>query len=359
MIPPYLVKSVLRFVDVETLLQAQEVFKETLQDSHLWILLCQQHKHSMNGGPLWREHFWSQHQLQTNWLTGKCSTVHQNWAAIDEAFLSISPLMAVALPCRSPSATIHRLETRSEDKEEIYSQQRHAITCVCQEGPYVVLADCVGRITAWQRGTSGNRPIGVFEGNGVEVGALLLDAGHVVVAGAEDGSITIYSWPGSASPALPARLHYTTSPVTALERGLFVGHANGMVARYEKGKLSVVASIESPVYCLARAQADAVLVGCADGRVHLINGDLHVAFKASHQGGIVCMHHNRLLLLTGTADGVIQAWHPTKLQKLWELREDHGKIIWRLHCTEEHLLSSSIGGGLRIRSFKQSSGTPD
>ncbi|KAJ4968592.1 hypothetical protein NE237_015293 [Protea cynaroides] len=134
-----------------------------------------------------------------------------------------------------------------------------------------------------------------------------------------------------------------------------------------KKKLHEYKSWNSSVCCCVSSPAlDVVAVGCADGKIHVLNiryDEEIVTFSHSARGAVTALSFRtdgQPLLASGDSSGVISIWDLEKRKLQSVVREAHDNSIISLHffANEPVLMSSSVDNSIKMWIFDMSDGDP-
>lgn len=123
----------------------------------------------------------------------------------------------------------------------------------------------------------------------------------------------------------------------------------------------------SPISCCVSSPAlDVVVVGCADGKIHIHNiryDEELVTFEHSMRGAVTALSFStdgQPLLASGGTSGVISVWNLEKRRLQSVIREAHDGAIISLHffANEPVLMSSSADNSIKMWIFDTTDGDP-
>uniref|UniRef100_A0A2N9G0Z1 WDR36/Utp21 N-terminal domain-containing protein n=1 Tax=Fagus sylvatica TaxID=28930 RepID=A0A2N9G0Z1_FAGSY len=211
--------------------------------------------------------------------------------------------------------------------------------------------------------------VATWSGHNAKVNSLLLFGEHILSVDVE-GNMFIWAFKGIEQHSAPVghiMLDDKFSPSCLVHPDTYL---NKVLLGSQEGSLQLWnVSTKKKLYefkgwnssissCVSSPALDVVAVGCADGKIHLLNiryDEELVTFTHSTRGSVTALSFStdgQPLLASGGSSGVISIWNLEKRRLQSVIREAHDSAIISLHffANEPVLMSSSADNSIKVAS---------
>lgn len=219
--------------------------------------------------------------------------------------------------------------------------------------------------------------VATWSAHNAKVNSLLLFGEHVLSVDVE-GNMFIWAFKGIDQPSAPVghiMLDDKFSPSCIVHPDTYL---NKVLLGSQEGSLQLWnISTKKKIYefkgwnssissCVSSPALDVIAVGCADGKIHVLNiryDEELVTFSHSTRGAVTALSFStdgQPLLASGGSSGVISIWNLEKRRLQSVIREAHDCSIISLHffANEPVLMSSSADNSIKMWIFDTSDGDP-